>query len=62
MEYIIARSIVIIDEYQVELLYVLKKITDMDDRTGEINKTNIIMASQKRGDCVKHRKSLTGGK
>ncbi len=62
MKYIITRSIVEVDEYQVEYLYVLQKITDMNEITGEINKSDIIMASQKRGDCVKYRKSLTGGK
>jgi hypothetical protein len=43
-------------------LYVLQKITDIDEITGEIFRTNIVMASKKRGDCVRHRKSLTGGK
>ena len=62
MTYIITRSIVEIDDYQIESMYVLKKVTDIDVRTGEVNKTNTIMASKKRGDCVKYRKSLTGGK
>jgi len=62
MNYIITRSIVTIDETQVDSLYVLQKITDIDEITGEIFRTNIVMASKKRGDCVRHRKSLTGGK
>ena len=62
MTYIITRSIVEIDDYQIESMYVLKKVTDIDVRTGEVNKTSTIMASKKRGDCVKYRKSLTGGK
>ena len=48
MTYIITRSIVEIDDYQVDSMYVLKKVTDIDGRTGEINKTNTIMASKKK--------------
>ena len=61
MNYIITKSIVETED-RVDLMYVLQKITAIDEITGEIFSTNIIMASKKRGDCVRHRKSLTGGK
>lgn len=61
MNYVITKSIVEIED-RVDLMYVLQKIIDIDEITGEIFRTNIVMASKKRGDCVRHRKSLTGGK
>ncbi len=42
----------------------LERVKNINKTTGEVyNKdTDIIITSTKRGDCVRHRKSLTGGK
>jgi len=60
--YRITKRIVEIDGLGVETMYVLERVTNVDETTGEVFSTDIIITSTKRGDCVKHRKSLTGGK
>lgn len=62
--YRITKRIVEIDGLGVETMYVLERVKNVNETTGEVyNKdTDIIITSTKRGDCVKHRKSLTGGK
>ena len=62
--YRITKRIVEIDGLGVETMYVLERVKNVNETTGEVyNKDiDIIITSTKRGDCVKHRKSLTGGK
>lgn len=60
--YRITKRIVEIDGLGVETMYVLERVKNVDKTTGEAFNTDIIITSTKRGDCVKHRKSLTGGK
>ena len=62
--YRITKRIVEIDGLGVETMYVLERVKNINKTTGEVyNKdTDIIITSTKRGDCVRHRKSLTGGK
>ena len=61
--YRITKRIVEIDGLGVETMYVLERVKNINKTTGEVyNKdTDIIITSTKRGDCVRHRKSLTGG-